>query len=47
MQRQEKTHERKKPYSVPQLVDFGTIETMTGECVGICLDGNNGAGRGG
>ena len=43
---QEKAGQQKKPYSVPRVVDFGAIETMTGECVGICLDGENGAGRG-
>ena len=37
----------KKQYVAPRLVDFGRIEVMTGECIGICLDGNNGAGQGG
>ena len=43
---QEKPCQPKKPYSIPRLVDFGAIEFMTGECYGICLDGENGAGRG-
>ena len=44
---QEKPRQPKKPYCTPRVVDFGTIETMTGECFGICLDGENGAGQGG
>lgn len=43
---QEKPLRKRKPYIAPRVVDFGAIEAMTGECVGICLDGENGAGRG-
>lgn len=43
---QEKPRRPRKPYSTPRVVDFGPIATMTGECYGICLDGENGAGRG-
>ncbi len=42
----EMTRREKKPYSTPRIVDFGAIDVMTGECVGICIDGENGAGRG-
>lgn len=37
-----KSWSRKKPYSTPQIVDFGTIEAVTGDCFGLCLDGMNG-----
>jgi len=38
--------QQKKQYFTPRIVNFGAIEAMTGECVGICIDGENGAGRG-
>lgn len=34
--------ERKKPYLTPRIVDFGSIEDMTGDCWGPCEDGMNG-----
>ena len=32
----------KKAYSAPRIVDFGSIETTTGDCLGFCLDALNG-----
>jgi len=32
---------QKKAYVVPRVVDFGTIETMTGDCLGLCVDGEH------
>ena len=32
----------KRAYFTPQVVDFGPIEEMTGDCFGYCLDGENG-----
>ena len=34
--------QRKKAYVAPRVVDFGAIELMTGDCLGLCLDGANG-----
>ena len=34
---------KKKTYVAPRVVDFGAIEVMTGDCLGLCLDGVNGA----
>ena len=42
----EMTRREKKSYSTPRIVDFGAIEVMTGECIGTCIDGANGAGLG-
>ena len=33
----------KKAYVAPRVVDFGAIEVMTGDCLGLCVDGENGA----
>ncbi len=33
---------QKKAYVAPQVVDFGGIEVMTGDCLGLCLDGEAG-----
>ena len=33
--------ERKRAYVAPRVVDFGTIETMTGDCLGLCVDGEH------
>ena len=33
---------RKRAYASPRVVDYGTIEMMTGDCFGFCLDGENG-----
>ena len=46
MNGQEVPRGKKKPYCAPRMVDFGAIELVTGECVGTCIDGENGAGRG-
>ncbi len=32
---------QKKTYVVPRVVDFGAIEATTGDCLGLCLDGEN------
>lgn len=32
---------QKKAYLAPRVVDFGTIESMTGDCLGLCLDGEH------
>ena len=32
---------QKKAYVVPRVVDFGAIEAMTGDCLGLCLDGEH------
>lgn len=37
-----KHRRQKKQYSTPQVVDFGGIEAMTGDCWGFCADGVNG-----
>lgn len=34
--------QKKKEYTTPRMVDFGSIESMTGDCFGICFDGMNG-----
>lgn len=34
--------QRKKAYVAPSVVDFGTIEEMTGDCLGLCIDGESG-----
>ena len=37
---------QKQTVLTPRMVDFGAIELVTGECVGTCIDGENGAGQG-
>lgn len=32
---------RKKAYVAPRVVDFGAIEAMTGDCLGLCVDGEH------
>ena len=32
----------KRAYASPRVVDFGSIEVMTGDCLGLCLDALNG-----
>lgn len=32
----------KRQYRTPYLVDFGTIEDVTGDCLGVCVDGEGG-----
>ena len=32
---------QKKAYVAPRVVDFGAIEAMTGDCLGLCLDGEH------
>ena len=32
---------RRKAYVVPRIVDFGAIEVMTGDCLGLCIDGES------
>ena len=34
---------QRKPYVAPRVVDFGAIEVMTGDCLGFCVDGENGS----
>ena len=34
--------QRKKPYRAPCIVDFGSIEEATGDCLGVCVDGEGG-----
>ena len=29
----------RRAYVAPRVVDFGAIEVMTGDCIGLCLDG--------
>ena len=31
----------RRAYVAPRVVDFGAIELMTGDCLGLCLDGMN------
>ena len=35
--------QQRRAYVAPRVVDFGAIEVMTGDCLGLCLDGENGA----
>ena len=32
-------HRSRRSYVAPRVVDFGAIELMTGDCLGLCLDG--------
>lgn len=32
---------QKKSYVAPRLVEFGAIEATTGDCLGLCLDGEH------
>lgn len=32
---------RKRAYVAPRVVDFGSIEVATGDCLGLCLDALN------
>ena len=32
---------QKKAYVAPRVVDFGAIEATTGDCLGLCLDGEH------
>ena len=34
-------HRKKKAYVAPRVVDFGAIEATTGDCLGLCLDGEH------
>lgn len=34
-------NQRKKAYVAPRVVDFGAIEATTGDCLGLCLDGEH------
>ena len=43
----ETPRQQKKPYLTPRIVDFGSIEALTGDCWGFCLDGMNGGMWGG
>lgn len=31
----------KRTYAAPRVVDFGSIEVMTGDCIGLCMDALN------
>lgn len=31
----------KRAYVAPRIVDFGSIDVMTGDCLGLCLDAIN------
>ena len=42
MDKIEAGREKKKPYTAPCVVDFGTIVDMTDGCNGICTDGESG-----
>lgn len=33
--------QQKKAYVPPRVVDFGAIEATTGDCLGLCLDGEH------
>ena len=33
--------QQKKAYVAPRVVDFGAIEETTGDCLGLCLDGEH------
>ena len=37
-----KSRRDKKTYTTPRIADFGSIESTTGDCFGICFDGING-----
>lgn len=40
---QRKTSQQpRRPYRAPYIVDFGSIEEMTGDCLGVCVDGEGG-----
>ena len=34
-------NQQKKAYVAPRIVDFGAIEATTGDCLGLCLDGEH------
>ena len=33
--------QQKRVYAAPRVVDFGAIEATTGDCLGLCLDGEH------
>ena len=41
MPKRDSARQPRKPYSAPRIVDFGTMEAMTGDCFGPCPDGTH------